>query len=70
MRLKKYLCNRQGFTLVELIVATAIMGLLAELMAMGLADQLPKRRLNGAARNLMLDVMEARLQAIHQNRYE
>ena len=67
MRLKKYICNRQGFTLVGLIVATAIIGLVAELMAMGLAAQMPKRRLNGAARKVMLDVMEARIQAIHQN---
>jgi type IV fimbrial biogenesis protein FimT len=67
MRVKKYIYNSKGITLVELMIATAVLGLLAQLMAVNFAGNMPKHRLKGAARNVMLNLMSARMKAISFN---
>lgn len=56
--------NRKGFTLIELIVATAILGILAELVATVIMNQMPRYRLNSATRQLTWDLMSARMKAV------
>ena len=67
MKLTAYLHNRQGFTLVELLIATVILGVLAEIMAHNLLSQIALRRLNAASRQLAWDLREARIQAVKSN---
>jgi prepilin-type N-terminal cleavage/methylation domain-containing protein len=64
MKHTAYLSNRQGLTLVELLIATMILGLLAEIMAHNLLSQMALRRLNAATRQLAWDLREARIQAV------
>lgn len=61
---RKLLGNKAGFTLIELIIATAILGILAELFATVLINQMPRYRLNSATRQLAWDLMSARMKAI------
>ncbi len=62
--LTRLLSNKKGFTLIELIVATAILGLLAELFATIVMNQMPRYRLNSATRQVAWDLMGARMKAI------
>ena len=48
----------------ELIVATAILGILAELFATVVMNQMPRYRLNSATRQVAWDLMSARMKAI------
>ncbi len=57
----------KGFTLVELLIVIAVMGILSAVAVPGYQTFLAKKRLNGAAREVMSDLMEARMQAINQN---
>jgi prepilin-type N-terminal cleavage/methylation domain-containing protein len=59
-----HLQNKQGFTLVELLLATCIMGVFAQLVAMNMLGHMPQRRLSGATQQLTWDLMRARMQAI------
>ena len=45
-----HLQNKQGFTLLELLLVTCIMGVFAQLVAMDMLGQMPQRRLSGATR--------------------
>jgi prepilin-type N-terminal cleavage/methylation domain-containing protein len=56
--------NKHGFTLVELLIATFIIGVFAQLVAMNMLGHMPQRRLSGATRQLTWDLMRARMQAI------
>ena len=56
--------TNKGFTLIELIVATAILGILAELVATVINNQMPRYRLNSATRQLTWDLMSARMKAV------
>jgi prepilin-type N-terminal cleavage/methylation domain-containing protein len=56
--------NQKGFTLIELIVATAILGILAELIATVIVNQMPRYRLNSATRQVTWDLMSARMKAV------
>ena len=57
--------NRQlGFTLVELMIVIAVMGILAAIAAPSYQTYMAQRRLNGAARHLAMHLMQARSQAI------
>ena len=56
----------KGFTLLEIVVVLAIGSLLAVVAVPALVSQLPKYRLSGAARQVMGDLMWARMQAVSQ----
>ena len=61
-------CNKQsGFTLIELIVIIAIVTIFAGIAVPNFLSYMPKYRLNGAARQVMGDLMAARMQAVSQN---
>lgn len=62
--LGKLFKNQKGFTLIELIVATAILGILAELLATVIINQMPRYRLNSATRQVTWDLMSARMKAV------
>lgn len=60
--------NKQaGFTLIEIIVAFAVLGIVVSIAVPGLLSQMPKWRLNGAARQVMGDLMAARMKAVKLN---
>ena len=62
------LFNKQsGFTLTELIVIIAIVAIFAAIAIPNYLAWLPKSRLNGAARQVMGDLMAARMKAVSQN---
>ena len=56
----------QGFSLVELVIVTGILVILGTLSQTWLSSQLPKWRLNGAARQLASDLMAAKMKAVTQ----
>jgi len=60
--------NKQsGFTLIEMMIVIAIMGIFAGIAIPNYLSYMPKHRLNGAARQVMGDLMAARMQAVSQN---
>jgi prepilin-type N-terminal cleavage/methylation domain-containing protein len=67
MHIVKHLWNHKGLTLIELLIVTAIFGIMAEVVDYGFLRQMPKRRLQGAATLVAWDLMEARSLAIKQH---
>ena len=59
--------NKTGFTLIELMIVVAIMGILSAIAAPNFIHYMAERRLNGAARMVMSDLMAARQKAVTQN---
>jgi len=59
--------SSKGFTLVEVMVTVAIIGILAGIGGLGIMNVLPKMRLNAAARDLRSDFQQARMQAVKNN---
>jgi prepilin-type N-terminal cleavage/methylation domain-containing protein len=62
--LTRHLQHQQGFTLLELVLSTLIIGVLAQLVAMDMLGQMSQRRLSGATQQMTWDLMRARMQAI------
>jgi prepilin-type N-terminal cleavage/methylation domain-containing protein len=67
MHIVKHLWNHTGLTLIELLIVTAILGIMAEVVDYGFLRQMPQRRLHGAATMVAWDLMEARSLAIKQH---
>ncbi len=59
--------NQKGFTLIEMIVAVAIIATLTGIAIPVYIGMKPSIRLSGATRQIMGDLMQARMQAICQN---
>lgn len=57
----------KGFTLVELMIVVAIMGILTMIAIPSYQIYMGKSRLNGAARMVMSDLMAARMKAVSLN---
>jgi type IV fimbrial biogenesis protein FimT len=60
-------CGQQGVTLLETIITLTIMGILASVAVLLYVGQVPQARLNGAARQVMSDLMLARRQAVSRS---
>jgi len=60
--------GQDGFTLVEFTIATTVVALLSAIAVPNLSTLMPKYRLNGATRQVMSDLMAARMKAISLNR--
>ena len=58
---------QHGLTLAELLLGIVVIGVLAAVTAPNLRSQIPKYRLNGATRQVLGDLMAARMKAISQN---
>ena len=54
----------RGFTLTELLIVLGIMGVGLMLSATWLSSQLPNWRLNGAARQVVSDLLSAKMKAV------
>ena len=59
--------NKTGFTLLELMIVVAVIGIVSAIAAPNYIDYMAERRLKGAARMVMSDLMLARQKAVSQN---
>jgi len=59
--------KKEGFSLLELLIVLAIMAIISAIAAPNFMNYLAERRLNGAARQVMSDLMSARQKAVSLN---
>lgn len=57
-----------GFTLIEVMIVIALISILAAIAAPNFRNYMIQRRLNGAARQVMSDLMFARMQAVSKDK--
>ena len=60
--------SSKGMTLLEIVVTMGLIGLLAALAGFGFRDLYPSLHLQGAVKDIVLDIQKARMMAIAQNR--
>ena len=60
------LTNKKGFTLVEVMVVVAILGIIAAIGTTGLLRSLPTMRLKSAARDIFSAAMQAKAEAVRR----
>lgn len=58
---------KRGFTLVELMIVIAVIAIISAIAAPNFTTYMAQRRLNGAARMVMSDLMAARQKAVSMN---
>lgn len=58
----------QGFTLLEVLVVIAIVGILASLSVVGFRDLITRYRIENQIQEMYSDMMKLRLNAMHRNR--
>jgi len=63
----KLLKRNAGFTLVEMMIVVAVSAIMATVAIPAFMSLLPGMRLNGAARQVMGDLMSARMSAVKEN---
>jgi len=61
-------CPARGLTLLEIVVTMGLISLLAALVGFGFRDLYPSLHLQGAVKDIVLDIQTARMMAIAQNR--
>ena len=59
--------KKRGFTLVELMIVIAVIAIISAIAAPNFTTYMAQRRLNGAARMVMSDLIAARQKAVTQN---
>ncbi|TVL99284.1 MAG: hypothetical protein CV087_18510, partial [Candidatus Brocadia sp. WS118] len=61
------MANQKGFSLIEMVVVMLIISILAGITISAYIGMKPSIRLSGATRQIMGDLLWARMQAISQN---
>ncbi len=59
--------SARGFTLIEMVVAVAVLGILAVVAAPAIGEYLATQRLKGAAEELQTDLQFARMESVQRN---
>lgn len=59
--------HHEGFSIVELLIVISVIGILAAISGPNILGQMPKFRLNGATRQILGEMMAARMKAVSQN---
>jgi type IV fimbrial biogenesis protein FimT len=59
--------KNEGFTTIELLLVVGLMAILMSIAALSYLSMRPAMRLNGASRQMMGDLMMARMKAVNEN---